>query len=174
MARFSAAVSHLHRFQRTADSRKTSITLERLGVPYFIVIEPQEYDEYSCVIDDEKISIPVPNHGDGPGRARNRCWDHSISLGAKRHWVLDDNISRFLRSTKTKDYQLLMEVYSKRQKISWIDLPMLGLRALTIVFLLLPVKPIHHLNSMSASIPAYGLTIAVGIVGGGDTTKTPF
>ena len=86
-----------------ADSRKTSIALERMGVPYFIVIEPQEYDEYSCVIDDEKIlQLPFSNHGDGPGRARNWCWDHSISLGAKRHWVLDDNISRFLRLHENK------------------------------------------------------------------------
>ena len=86
-----------------ADSRKTSIALERMGVPYFIVIEPQDYDEYSCLIDEQKILVlPFSNHGDGPGRARNWCWDHSISLGAKRHWVLDDNISRFLRLHENK------------------------------------------------------------------------
>ena len=86
-----------------ADSRKTSVALERMGVPYFIVIEPQDYDAYSCLIDEEKILVlPFSNHGDGPGRARNWCWDHSISLGAKRHWVLDDNITRFLRLHENK------------------------------------------------------------------------
>ena len=40
---------------------------------------------------------PFSNHGDGPGRARNWAWDHSIHLGAKKHWVLDDNISDFYR-----------------------------------------------------------------------------
>jgi len=38
----------------------------------------------------------------GPGRARNWCWDHSISLGFEKHWVLDDNISDFYRLNKNK------------------------------------------------------------------------
>jgi hypothetical protein len=33
----------------------------------------------------------------GPGPARNFAWDHSISLGAERHWVMDDNIASFQR-----------------------------------------------------------------------------
>jgi glycosyltransferase involved in cell wall biosynthesis len=80
------------------DTRKTSRALERMGVPYYIAIEPQDYDEYSCVIDESKILVlPFSNHGDGPGRARNWCWDHAISLGAKRHWVMDDNLEAFYR-----------------------------------------------------------------------------
>lgn len=81
-----------------ADSRLTSRSFERMGVPYYIVIEPQDYDDYACLIDEDKILVaPFSNHGDGPGRARNWCWDHAISLGAKRHWVLDDNIDGFYR-----------------------------------------------------------------------------
>lgn len=85
--------------KRRGDSRLTSKTLERLNVPYYIVIEPQDYDAYSCVIDPAKIlTLPFSNHGDGPGRARNWCWDHSMEiLGAKRHWVMDDNINGFFR-----------------------------------------------------------------------------
>ena len=80
------------------DSRLTSRCFERIRVPYYIVIEPQDYDEYSCVIDEEKILVlPFSNHGDGPGRARNWCWDHSMKNGFKRHWVFDDNISDFYR-----------------------------------------------------------------------------
>ena len=81
-----------------ADSRLTSRSLERMGTPYYIVIEPQDYDAYSCVIDEEKILVlPFSNHGDGPGRARNWCWDHATELGAKRFWVMDDNIEAFYR-----------------------------------------------------------------------------
>ena len=39
--------------------------------------------------------LPFSNHGDGPGRARNWCWDHSISIGADYHWQIDDNIKDF-------------------------------------------------------------------------------
>ena len=81
-----------------ADSRLTAKSFERMNMPYYIAIEPQDYDSYAAVIDSKKILVlPFSNHGDGPGRARNWCWDHAISLGAKRHWVLDDNISDFYR-----------------------------------------------------------------------------
>lgn len=86
-----------------SDSRKTSRSLERINVPYFMVIEPQDFDAYSCVIDKSKILVlPFSNHGDGPGRARNWCWDHAISIGAKRHWVLDDNLDDLYRLHENK------------------------------------------------------------------------
>lgn len=81
-----------------ADSRLTANTFERCNIPYFIAIEPQDYDDYACLIDEKKILVlPFSNHGDGPGRARNWCWDHSMSMGFKRHWVCDDNIDGFMR-----------------------------------------------------------------------------
>jgi len=81
-----------------ADSRLTSNAFERYNIPYYIVIEPQDYDAYSSVIDEEKILVlPFSNHGNGPGVARNWCWDHSMKNGFKRHWVCDDNISEFHR-----------------------------------------------------------------------------
>lgn len=81
-----------------ADTRYTARALGRMGVPYFITIEPQDYDAYSVVIPKERILVlPFSNHGDGPGRARNWCWDHAQTIGHKRHWVLDDNIVDFWR-----------------------------------------------------------------------------
>ena len=38
-----------------ADSRQTSRSLEEMNVPYRIVIEESEYDDYAAVIDPEKI-----------------------------------------------------------------------------------------------------------------------
>ncbi|NVK05826.1 MAG: hypothetical protein HWD92_13455 [Flavobacteriia bacterium] len=81
-----------------ADSRLTANTFERCNIPYYVAIEPQDYDDYACLIDESKLLVlPFSNHGDGPGRARNWCWDHSMSLGFKRHWVCDDNIDGFMR-----------------------------------------------------------------------------
>ena len=97
-----------------AESRLTSRTLEDISVPYYIVIEEQEYKEYSAVIDKKKILIldkKYKNEYDtfdklgltkstGPGPARNFAWEHSISIGAKWHWVMDDNIKFFFRLNK--------------------------------------------------------------------------
>lgn len=85
------------------ESRLTSKALEKMGVPYHIVIEPQEYTEYSKVIAPEKIlQLPFSNLGQGSIPARNWIWEHAISTGSKRHWIMDDNISSFYRSNHNK------------------------------------------------------------------------
>ena len=80
------------------ESRLTSKALENINVPYHIVIEPQEYVNYASVIDSDKILVlPFSNLGQGSIPARNWIWEHSINLGAERHWILDDNIHDFIR-----------------------------------------------------------------------------
>ena len=80
------------------ESRLTSKALEKIKVPYHIVIEPQEYDQYADVINPKKILVlPFSNLGQGSIPARNWVWEHAIASGAKRHWILDDNIRRFGR-----------------------------------------------------------------------------
>jgi len=81
-----------------ADTRLTSKALEKMRVPYHIVVEPQEYDQYLAVINPAKILVlPFSNLGQGSIPARNWVWEHSISEGAARHWILDDNIYYFCR-----------------------------------------------------------------------------
>jgi len=94
-----------------ADSRLTVKSLERLGVPYRIVIEKSEYKDYSAVIDPQNIlTLPegfredplyaVPDHNGKVGGSipvRNWVMEHSIAEGHKRHWILDDNIRHFYR-----------------------------------------------------------------------------
>lgn len=85
------------------ESRLTSKALERMGVPYKIVVEPQEYDNYASVIDPEKILVlPFSNLGQGGIPARNWVWEHSIQQGAERHWILDDNIRAFYRLNRNR------------------------------------------------------------------------
>lgn len=80
------------------ESRKTARSLEKIGVPYSIVVEPQEFEQYASVIDREKILVlPFSNLGQGSIPARNWVWEHSIAQGAARHWILDDNIDGFFR-----------------------------------------------------------------------------
>ena len=81
-------------------SRLTSKALEEMNVPYRIVVEPKEYDLYASVIDSSKI-LTLPGNfseqGLGGVPARNWVWEHSISEGHERHWILDDNIRAFRR-----------------------------------------------------------------------------
>jgi len=86
------------------ESMYTSRSLARMHVPHYIAIEPQDEANYEACLDTfgirEYVTLlvaPFSNHGDGPGRARNWCWDHSMAMGAKRHWVMDDNITDFYR-----------------------------------------------------------------------------
>tara|TARA_R100001163_G_scaffold62444_1_gene53239 strand:- start:577 stop:1443 length:867 start_codon:yes stop_codon:yes gene_type:complete len=93
------------------DTRLTARALESMKVDYNVVIEKQEYKQYSSVIDKKKLLILDKKYQDnydtcddlgdskskGPGAARNFAWEHSIDNGYKRHWVMDDNIQKFLR-----------------------------------------------------------------------------
>lgn len=80
------------------EQRHTSKSLDKMRVPYSIVIEPQEYENYSSVIDRSKILVlPFSNLGQGSIPARNWVWEHSLKIGAERHWILDDNINGFVR-----------------------------------------------------------------------------
>ena len=90
------------------DTRMTSKALEKMNVPYHIVIEPQEYDNYSKVIDKEKILVlPFSNLGQGGIPARNWVWEHAMSIGAKRHWIMDDNIGSFRRLNRNLQVEVM-------------------------------------------------------------------
>lgn len=89
------------------ETRLTSKALEAMNVPYRIVIEPQEYDQYAEVIDPSKILVlPFSNLGLGGIPARNWVWEHSISEGHERHWILDDNIRGFARVHEGKQIRV--------------------------------------------------------------------
>lgn len=94
-----------------SESRLTVKSLEEIKVPYRIVIEQSEYDDYAKVIDPRNILVlpsdfrenpkwAIPDQNNllgGSIPARNWVWEHSISEGHKRHWILDDNIRHFYR-----------------------------------------------------------------------------
>lgn len=82
------------------DTRFTSLELDRIEVPYKIVVEPQEYDEYAKRIDHQKILCAPEDFsklGCGSIPVRNFVWEHSIESGASWHWIMDDNIQAFWR-----------------------------------------------------------------------------
>lgn len=93
-------------------SRPTVHTLEEIGIPFRIVVEAAEYDNYASVIDKKKIIVLPEDFRQNPAWAiadelgqcgggipvRNFIWDHARKEGHKRHWIIDDNIRWLFRS----------------------------------------------------------------------------
>ncbi len=80
------------------DSNLTCKALDKMSVPYRLVIEPQEREQYAAVTEASNIlALPFSNLGEGSIPARNWVWEHAISEGHARHWILDDNIRIFYR-----------------------------------------------------------------------------
>jgi hypothetical protein len=80
------------------EKRLTINALEKIKVSFRVVVEPQEYGKYAALVDPADILVlPFSNLGQGSIPARNWVWEHSISEGAERHWILDDNIDGFYR-----------------------------------------------------------------------------
>lgn len=101
------------------EKRLTSDYLSLMKVHHYLVIEDQEYKKYKLytkdnhfvklVILDKKYQKDynaccklLPNESRGSGPARNFIWDYSISNGWDWHWIMDDNISCFMRLYKNK------------------------------------------------------------------------
>jgi hypothetical protein len=89
------------------EKRLTCDSLEKMKVPYRVVIEPQEYDMYAEFVSEKKIlALPFSNLGKGSIPARNWVWEHSLKEGHERHWILDDNIREFYRLQKNIKFRV--------------------------------------------------------------------
>jgi len=76
--------------------RVTLKLLDDMKVNYYLVIEPQDYDKYTEVLESEYMSIVVlPENDRGISYVRNYCKQHSIENSHKWHWQIDDNIQNF-------------------------------------------------------------------------------
>ncbi len=96
--------------KRRSDTRLTGKALEKLGIPYRMVVEPQERAEYAAVMDEKRLLVlPFSNLGQGSIPARNWVWEHSLKRGDKRHWILDDNIDGFYRLNNNKKIKVTDE-----------------------------------------------------------------
>ncbi len=90
------------------DTRLTAKSLERMGVDYRIVVEPQEVADYARALGGGAriLVLPFSNLGLGSIPARNWIWEHALSVGAERHWILDDNIEAFNRLHRNSKHEV--------------------------------------------------------------------
>lgn len=100
----------------------TSNRLAEMSINHYLVVEPQEYEEYAKEFASKYITIlemdlsykenydcfnDIGNTNScGAGAVRNFCWEHSIKNGFKYHWVMDDNLEGFERYKDGKRYRV--------------------------------------------------------------------
>lgn len=103
-----------------AENGLTTRALHEMGVPHYIVVEPQEYEAYKSGRSFGQIIVLPMSYkteyelcdelglekSTGPGPARNFCIDHSFQNGFKRHWVMDDNIDAFHYLNKNEKHEV--------------------------------------------------------------------
>jgi hypothetical protein len=84
-----------------SDTILTCRSLDRINVPYRVVVEPQEYDKYAARFGEE-ILLTLDANDQGLAYARNWIWARAREEGAARHWQLDDNIKGFYRYNRNQ------------------------------------------------------------------------
>ena len=85
----------------------TARELTAMGVPFNLVVEPQEVSDYRQYWSSaEIIQTTFSNLGEGSIPVRNFVWDLAVSMKVKRYWILDDNIEGFHRLNRNEKYKV--------------------------------------------------------------------
>ena len=93
-----------------SNSCLTARELQKMGVVFTLVVEPQEFELYKHITDNILVT-PFSNLGEGSIPVRNFVWEHSITKGYLKHWILDDNIEGFHRLNRNEKPKLLSTVF---------------------------------------------------------------
>jgi hypothetical protein len=97
-----------------ADTCITMRWLDRMGVPYRVIVEAFDFDAYAKALGPDRLLVLPQRYLDeyetcdpigdakgmkahGPGCPRNYAWDIAVQEGAAWHWTMDDNIMGFYR-----------------------------------------------------------------------------
>jgi len=71
--------------------------LQRIGVPFTVVVEAQEQEHYERIVTADQMLI-LPHSNKGLTVTRNWIWDYvEQELGMPYFWTMDDNIRDFYR-----------------------------------------------------------------------------
>ena len=77
-------------------TRHTIKALHKMNIPFFVVVEPAEFEKYERFVERSSILV-LPRDDMKLIGARNWIKAHSIKHGHLKHWQLDDNITKFSR-----------------------------------------------------------------------------
>jgi hypothetical protein len=86
-----------------ANTGTTHKLLTEAGIPYTLVIEPQDVEAYKNYPATQ--TLVLDKNDAGMDYTRNYIKDHATALGAEYHWQLDDDIKRFVTRQNGKTYK---------------------------------------------------------------------
>ena len=87
--------------------------LDRIGVPFTVVVEEQEYKEYSKVVDKSRLLV-LPHQNKGLTVTRNWIWDYAQNeIKTPYFWTMDDNIMDFYRLNHNIEYRVSSGTFLK-------------------------------------------------------------
>ncbi len=78
------------------EKRMTVRLFESLGIPFRLVLEAQEADEYAKVVDPAKFLV-VPHRDQGLVTTQNWVWDRAAEEGHPYFWAIHDDIRSIYR-----------------------------------------------------------------------------
>ncbi len=146
LPRYPVYVPSYNRWQK--ERALTVRCLEAEGVPFRVVCQEKEREQYEAVVGEERLLV-LPEDGTVWKLWNTRCWimEHSIAEGHERHWQLDDNIRRMRRSFHGKRIPAaaglslrVCEDFTDR----WTNVALSGLNYVMFGF---PHIPPFHLNA---------------------------
>jgi len=73
--------------------------LEREGIEFHAVVEPQDVDRYASWVGEDRLVV-LPDDDAGLPTTRTRIKAHALQEGWERHWQIDDDIVELLRHYK--------------------------------------------------------------------------
>jgi len=85
-----------------ASTCNTPSLLSKSNIDFFIVVEPQDKDSYLEKFEKEQVLV-MDKDDKGIAYARNFCKRHSVSLGDKFHWQIDDDMKTFMKRVNKKN-----------------------------------------------------------------------
>jgi hypothetical protein len=126
----------------------TAKILQKEGIPFTIVVEPQDYESYEEVFGKDVLLVLLT---DNAGVAFVRNWIKYIQPKNGYHWQLDDNIRAFKRRVDNKNVyvpagELLSEIEDTVDKFSNV-----GIAAPRYVAFAYSAKDYFSVNKQAAS-----------------------
>lgn len=96
------------------DNNPTARLCIKEGIPYFLVVEPQDAEHYIAEFGEDNCLV-MPENDMGLSYARRFCKQHSIDNGDTWHWQIDDDMKGVMtridgKNVKTPAVEVMTEI----------------------------------------------------------------